>query len=214
MIKESLRACCTGALLALLLTGCSSSSSDGGTPTSSTAGAGTGSYAGNVMGFSITVVDVVATYSPPTFLSHPYDPTKPYEAVLQLNLLDHAGGCPDVAASIKRKNSKRVFIKVTSDAASADDSAVKAGTTYQLATDDEEDSRRAQFFTYDASCSANGPRIPLSASSTRNIVITSLTATHVTGSYDIEGSDGEHASGNFDADFCTAVGPSGTPTCS
>lgn len=165
---------------------------------------GTGTYDSNMSDYAIKVVDVMANYE----VDQKGDGT--YEAELNVYLEDTAGRCAAYTASHNRKNTKYVKMEIAQKGATAAAAQLKPGK-YVIDGSNVEFSRR----TTDAMCVGTVASIPFSpaAATVREIVLTTISTTHATGTYEIRASDGRYMKGSFDVELCPKNNGTTSFTC-
>lgn len=177
-------------------------------PTASTIG--TGTYESNVGDFSLAVKDVYATYRPAKVAG------AGYSSELKIKFFDHAGACADRGTKTERKGSKEAEFEIEAVGATAAAAELKPGAFPIEKTGDGQNG--LVYYgrsTLDTMCSSDSAVFPitLATATVNKVVITTLTATHVTGSYEMRGNDGKFIKGVFDADICTVANGSGAGIC-
>lgn len=192
-------------------------STDGGSPTDGASPppppgtkSGKGTYESNLGDFTIAIADVMVVFKPPTASG------AGFKSELEIDYRETVGICADRAAGIKHAGYKNIEIGIEKFATTAQGATITPGT-YKFGKSAEVDGS-IERRVHDATCASTGkPELPKDSFSSlatmvvNEIVITTLTPTHVTGSYALQAPDGKYVKGTFDADICTAA--SGTPQC-
>lgn len=179
------------------------SGTDAGGPT--VKATGTGTYESNLTDYAITVRDVWAR------LSKAKAKGGAFESELKLDFSDTVGRCANEKAGVRKKNEKYLDVEVTRRAATLAEAELVPGTyTFGPADGESYFGRAAR----DATCKSNYTSLPFTypEATIKQVVITAVTATHATGTYEIRASDGRYLKGTFDADFCESGSPP-TSTC-
>ena len=178
---------------------------DSAPPTAAPATTGTGTYETNMTDFSMKVADVMVRYETPRLKSDGR-----YESELNLYLTDWVGRCGDYGTAVVRKNSKYTKLEVNRYATTAAAAELVPGT-YVIDDVDAELTRRS----FDGTCAVTDATLPFTFASAAvsKIVITSVTSSHVTGSYEVRAPDGRFLKGTFDANLCAATSPMTATTC-
>lgn len=171
---------------------------------------GTGTYESNIGDFTIAIADVMVVYKAPKASG------AGFKSELEIEYRETVGICADRAAGVKRAGYKNIEVGIETFATTLQGATITPGT-YKFGKSTEVDGyieRRV----HDAMCASTGkPELPKESFSSpatmavNEIVITTLTPTHVTGSYELRAADGKYVKGTFDADICAAS--SGTPQC-
>lgn len=179
------------------------SGTDSGTPTAKSTG--TGTYDSNLTDYSITVRDVWAR------LSKAKAKGGAFESELKLDFSDTVGRCANEKAGVRKKNEKYLDVEVTRRAATLAEAEMVPGTYTFGPADGESYLGRA---ARDSTCKSSYASLPFTypEATIKNIIVTSITATHVAGTYEIRATDGRYLKGTFDADFCESGSPT-TSTC-
>ena len=171
---------------------------------------GTGTYESNVGDFSLVVKDVYASYRPAKVAG------AGYASELNIKFFDHSGACADRGTRTKRMGSKEAEFEIEAIGATAAAAELKPGT-FPIEKTGDGQSGLVYYgrSTRDTMCSSDGVVFPitLATATVKKVVITTLTATHVAGSYEITGNDGKYIKGVFDADICTVAQGSGANIC-
>jgi hypothetical protein len=169
-------------------------SSDG--PTAAVSG--TASYSTNLTDFTISPKDVLARLRPPAASGTDFN------SKLKLDIVDFAGACADRTNGVKRKGSKKIEIEIERAGATLAEAALVPGTyTIDVIGDGSGDVYLGRG-TIDATCASSytPPPFTIDAATVKQIVITKISSTHVTGTYELRAADGRYLKGAFDADFC------------
>jgi len=163
-----------------------------------------GTYEGTANGFSIQVVDGMAR-SKVIADVRPKSPEAAFFNLFRIRLSDQAGVCADRAAEVARKNERAVQIELTKYGSTAETAALVPGS-YELSPERSEN--QVLLYTMDEACSTVvSPLVDMAGTSTRRVIITSVTATNVKGSFEIRKGDASLLSGTFDVDVCDAPSP-------
>ena len=128
-------------------------------------------------------------------------------------LTSTADACADVRNHVQRANSRVVLILV-SDADAAD--ATLATGTYMTSYMLPAPARSSAFESNvtDGQCNVNYDPPP-DGTGDGTVTVSSVSATTITGSFDVTLENGEHVTGTFHPSSCPELGnSSGTPTCS
>lgn len=172
-------------------------------------GPGTGSYESNLTDFTVTVRDVGARLSPVAPAS-----SGGFKSKLKLYLVDYAGYCASYAAGVDRAGSKYVKLELDLVGATAAAATLKPGT---YAFDHFTSGDGVLYLgrlTKDANCTSTTTPMPLAVAGAQvnRLVITAVSSTHITGSFELKAANGSYVRGSFDTDLCEAT-QAGTPTC-
>ena len=169
-----------------------------------------GSYESNAGDFAIDVADVMARYEPA------YPVTRAltvFASKLEIHLVDYVGRCADEATDTLRGNTKFVSIVIEHRAHSAADAALRPGT-YKFGTGPDDAVIELGAIAPNT-CDRTTTSLPVDplAATKNELVITTLTETHVAGTFEMTTSDGKFLKGAFDTDLCTTSWFSSTPVC-
>lgn len=178
-------------------------------PADDATGPGIGSYESNLTDFTLTVRDVGARLSPVAAAS-----SGGFKSKLKLYLVDYAGYCASYAASVDHAGSKYVKLELDLKGATPAAATLKPGT---YAFDQFTDGSGVLYLgrlTKDATCTSTPTPVPLAIAGAQvnRLVITAVTSTHVTGSFEFKAANGSYVRGSFDTDLCDAT-PAGASTC-
>ncbi|MBX3205164.1 MAG: hypothetical protein KF764_08850 [Labilithrix sp.] len=176
---------------------------DGGAPDTSLApqnSPGTGSYSSNLGDFSINVVDVMARYS------RPYPVTRAltvFASELEVELADYVGRCADEAGGVLRGSTQSVKIVLRRHASSSPGAELTPGT-YKFG-DGQDDASIVLAAIAPSTCESTNTSLPIDpvAAAKNELVLTTLTETHVAGTFEITMPDGKFVQGAFDTNLCS-----------
>lgn len=181
----------------------SPTSSDGGVLDSSTESEDAsprGGHISNLGDFSIDVADVMVRHE------SPYPVTRAltvFASRLEIELVDYAGRCADEATGTRRGNTKYVRLVLEHRDRSYSGAVLSPGT-YKFG-DGPDEAIIERGAVAPSTCESTRIDLPLDPTSTlakNELVIHTLTDTHVAGTYEIATADGAYLSGFFDAEVC------------